>query len=55
MDLNFTSFETAIKTFLDNLAKEDENVCKESMQSQTSQYPKCCKYIIPASRRKIER
>ena len=45
MDLNFTSFETAIKTFLDNLAKEDEMFAKSYAKPNKS-ISECCKYIF---------
>lgn len=45
MDLNFTSFETAIKGFLDNLAKEDEMFAKNYAKTNKS-ISECCKYIM---------
>lgn len=45
MDLNFTAFETAIKTFLDNLAKEDEMFSKNYAKPNKS-ISECCKYIF---------
>ena len=44
MDLNLTAFETAIKTFLDNLAKEDEMFAKNYAKPNKS-ISECCKYI----------
>lgn len=45
MDLNLTAFETAIKTFLDNLAKEDEMFAKNYAKPNKS-ISECCKYIF---------
>lgn len=45
MDLNLTAFETAIKTFLDNLAKEDEMFSKNYTKPNKS-ISECCKYIF---------
>lgn len=45
MDLNLTAFETAIKTFLDNLAKEDEMFSKNYAKPNKS-ISECCKYIF---------
>lgn len=44
MDLNLTAFETSIKTFLDNLAKEDEMFAKNYAKPNKS-ISECCKYI----------
>lgn len=57
MELNLTAFETAIKSFLDNLAKEDEIFAKNYAKSNKS-IPECCKYIIQQvekNRKKNER
>lgn len=45
MDLNFTPFETTIKSFLDNLAKEDEQFAKNYAKPKKS-VSECCKYIF---------
>lgn len=44
MELNLTGFETAIKTFLDNLASEDAAFA-ETYQKPNKSIPECCKYI----------
>ena len=44
MGLNLTTFETAIKNFLDNLAKEDEQFAKNYAKPNKS-ISECCKYI----------
>jgi hypothetical protein len=45
MDLNLTAFEAAVKTFLDNLAKEDEMFSKNYAKPNKS-ISECCKYIF---------
>lgn len=45
MDLKLTAFETAIKTFLDNLAKEDEMFSRNYAKPNKS-ISECCKYIF---------
>lgn len=42
--MNFIGFETAIKTYLDNLAEEDEAFAK-SYQKPNKSISECCKYI----------
>lgn len=44
MELNLTSFETAIKQFLDNLACEDAAFAK-TYQKPNKSISECCKYI----------
>lgn len=44
MGLNLTTFETAIKNFLDNLAKEDEQFA-ENYAKPNKSVTECCKYI----------
>lgn len=44
MELNLTAFETAIKTFLDNFAKEDETFAKTYAKENKS-IKECCQYI----------
>lgn len=45
MELNLTAFETAIKLFLDNLAKEDEMFAKSYAKPNKS-ISECCTYIM---------
>lgn len=44
MELNLTGFETAIKQFLDNLAREDMAFAA-TYQKPNKSIPECCKYI----------
>lgn len=44
MELNLTGFETAIKTFLDNLANEDAAFA-ETYQKPNKSISECCQYI----------
>lgn len=44
MSITLTSFETSIKNFLDNLAKEDDKFAK-SYAKENKSIEKCCKYI----------
>lgn len=57
MELNLTAFETSIKSFLDNLVKEDEMFAKNYAKPNKS-ISECCKYIIQQvekNRKKNER
>lgn len=55
--MEFTSFETAIKNFLDNHAKEDPTFAQTYAKPNKS-ISECCKYIcqeVDKSRKKSER
>lgn len=57
MELQLTSFETAIKNHLDNLAKEDSLFAEKYAKSGKS-ISECCKYIyqqVEKSRKNNER
>lgn len=57
MELNLTPFETAIKSFLDNMAKEDAQFAKTYAKPNKS-IEECCKYItqqVKANCKKLEK
>jgi len=57
MELNLTSFETAIKSFLDNMAKEDAQFAQTYAKPNKS-IEECCKYItqqVEANRKNNEK